>query len=128
MESRAILIGNSDGIGLAATKRLLAAGWDITGVSRSKSPLSNTAYNHYVADVSDSRYSELMDELVMQDPFDLCGYFVGIGELLDPLDMSGEARIIDVNLTGMRSSASAMISGSASLWKSMSTIFLTMPG
>jgi NAD(P)-dependent dehydrogenase (short-subunit alcohol dehydrogenase family) len=26
MESRAMLIGNSDGIGLAATKRLLAAG------------------------------------------------------------------------------------------------------
>lgn len=40
MKSRAMLVGNSDGIGLAATKRLLAAGWDITGVSRSESPLS----------------------------------------------------------------------------------------
>jgi len=109
MKSRAMLIGNSDGIGLATTKRLLAAGWDITGISRSESPLPGPAYNHYVADVSDSRYLELMDELVMQGPLDLCIYFVGIGELLDPLDMSGEARIIDVNLAGMVRTAAAVI-------------------
>jgi short-subunit dehydrogenase len=109
MRSRAILVGNSDGIGLATTKRLLSAGWDITGVSRSESPLSDKAYNHRVADVSDSKYSELMDELVRQGPLDLCIYFVGIGELLDPLDMSGEARIIDVNLTGMVRTAAAVV-------------------
>jgi len=28
----ALLIGNSDGIGLATTRRLLAAGWGIMGV------------------------------------------------------------------------------------------------
>jgi len=109
MKSRAMLVGNSDGIGLATTERLLAAGWDITGISRSESPLSGPTYNHYVADVSDSRYSELIDELVRQGPLDLCIYFVGIGELLDPLDMSGEARIIDVNLTGMVRTAAAVI-------------------
>jgi len=104
-----MLVGNSDGIGLATTKRLLAAGWDIVGVSRSESPISDTAYCHRVADVSQSRYSELMNELLMIGPMDLCIYLVGIGELLDPLDMSGEAQIIDVNLTGMVKTAAVVI-------------------
>jgi len=111
MQPRAILIGNSDGIGLAATKRLLAAGWDIIGVSRSESPIVDTKYHHRVADVSDRKYSELIDELVLEGPLDLCIYFAGVGELLDPLNMSGEARIIDVNLTGMVKTASEVIPG-----------------
>jgi short-subunit dehydrogenase len=105
----AMLIGNSDGIGLATTRRLLAAGWDIIGVSRSKSSITNRAYHHHVADVSDNKYSELIHELVLKSPLDLCIYFVGIGELFDPLDMNGEARIIDVNLTGMVRTAAAVI-------------------
>ncbi|MBN1774826.1 MAG: SDR family NAD(P)-dependent oxidoreductase [Clostridiales bacterium] len=109
MKSRAVLVGNSDGIGLATTKRLLVAGWDIVGVSRSASPISDAAYCHKVADVSHSRYCDLMNELVMIGPMDLCIYFVGIGELLDPLDMSGEAQIIDVNLTGMVKTAAVVI-------------------
>jgi NAD(P)-dependent dehydrogenase (short-subunit alcohol dehydrogenase family) len=34
---RAVLVGNSDGIGLALTTRLLLAGWQVTGLSRSAS-------------------------------------------------------------------------------------------
>ena len=109
MQSRAILVANSDGLGLATTKRLLSAGWGIVGVSRSKSPITNTTYYHRVADVSENRYSDLMNELVMIGPLDLCIYFVGIGELLDPLDMNDEPRIIDVNLTGMVRTAAAVI-------------------
>jgi short-subunit dehydrogenase len=108
-KSRAMFVGNSDGIGLATTKRLLAAGWDIAGVSRSESPITNTAYYHKVADVSEGRYADIVNELAMLGPLDLCIYFVGIGELLNPLDMSGEARIIDVNLTGMVRTAAAVI-------------------
>jgi short-subunit dehydrogenase len=109
VQPKALLVGNSDGIGLAATRRLLAAGWDIIGVSKSASPIINTSYQHRVADVSDDKYSELLVELLTEGPFDLCIYFVGIGELLDPLDMSAEARIIDVNLTGMVRTAAAVI-------------------
>lgn len=109
MQPRVMLVGNSDGIGLATTRRLLAAGWDIIGVSRSESPITSTTYHHRVADVSANNYSKLIDELVLKGPLDLCIYFVGIGELLDPLDMSGEARIIDVNLTGMVRTAAAVI-------------------
>jgi len=109
VQLKALLVGNSDGIGLATTKRLLAAGWDIIGVSRSAAPIANKNYQHRVADVSEISYSGLMDELVKEGPLDLCIYFVGIGELLNPLDMSAEARIIDVNLTGMVRTAAAVI-------------------
>ena len=106
---RALLIGNSDGIGLAATRRLLAAGWDVIGASRSASPIANAAYYHEVADVSDAGYSDLLARLVARGPVDLCIYFAGIGEVLDPLDMSGEAKVIEVNLIGMVRTAAAVI-------------------
>jgi len=51
----------------------------------------------------------LIDELAREEPLDLCIYFAGIGELLDPLNMSGESKIIAVNLTGMVRTASAVI-------------------
>jgi short-subunit dehydrogenase len=109
VQYKAILIGNSDGIGLATTKSLLADNWQITGISRSKSPITNTAYYHRVADVSHSKYPELLNEILSEGPFDLCIYFAGIGELLNPLDMSHEPRVFDVNLNGMVKTASKVI-------------------
>lgn len=111
MQPRAMLVGNSDGIGLATTKRLLATGWNVTGVSRSESPIKGASYHHRVADVGDNNYSQVIDELASKNSLDLCIYFAGIGELLNPLDMSNEARIVDVNLTGMIKTASAVIPG-----------------
>ena len=106
---QALMIGNSDGIGLATTKRLLAGNWDITGVSKSESPITNKAYHHRVANVCHSNYPESLDELLSEGPFDLCIYFAGIGELFNPLDMSHEPEVIDVNLTGMVKTASKVI-------------------
>ena len=109
MQPKAMLIGNSDGIGLATTKRLLAAGWRVTGVSRSESPIADPEYRHICADVCDPEYTALVHDLAQQSSLDLCMYFAGIGELLNPLDMSEEARIMDVNLTGMIRTASAVV-------------------
>jgi short-subunit dehydrogenase len=109
VKKRAMLVGNSDGIGLAATKRLLAAGWEIVGLSRSESPISNPSYEHHVADVADAGYPKLLVELLSKGPLDLCVYLAGIGELLNTRDMSAEAKIIDVNLTGMVKTAAAVI-------------------
>jgi len=106
---KAILIGNSDGIGLAATKRLLAAGWDINGISRSESPITDTYYHHRVADVGDRDYTAVLSELLPAGPFDLCIYCAGIGELLDPMKMDDEPEIIEVNLTGMVRTAAGVI-------------------
>jgi short-subunit dehydrogenase len=109
MESRALFIGNSDGIGLAATKRLLGSGWEIVGVSRSNSPITDKAYKHHTADVSDDGYCQLINRAAGERAIDLCIYFAGIGELLNPLDMNTEAKIFEVNLTGMVKTAAAVI-------------------
>ncbi|MBN1534435.1 MAG: SDR family NAD(P)-dependent oxidoreductase [Spirochaetes bacterium] len=109
MQQYALLIGNSDGIGLATTKRLLERGWDVTGISRSKSSIGKKGYHHIVADVGRSNYPVLLKKHVSKNTVDLCIYFVGIGELLDPLNMNDEPTIIDVNLTGMVRTASLVI-------------------
>jgi short-subunit dehydrogenase len=109
VQLQALMIGNSDGIGLATTRRLLAAGWSIIGISRSESPITNNNYHHHVADVSCSKFSELLCELLSEYTFNLCIYFVGIGELLDVSDMSYEPKIIDVNFTGMVRTAAIVI-------------------
>jgi short-subunit dehydrogenase len=105
----ALLIGNSDGIGLATTRELLKKGWRVVGISRSKSPIEDGAYRHIVADVQDDRYPSELKSVLDQAPVELCIYCVGIGELLDPADMEREAQIIDVNLTGMVKTAAAVI-------------------
>lgn len=109
MQRKALLVGNSDGIGLAATKRLLDARWEVVGISRSESPIEDASYRHLVADVASNGYPDLLASLVLEGPFDLCVYFAGIGELLDLADMSGEAGIIEVNLTAMVRTTAAMI-------------------
>ena len=109
MLKRALFIGNSDGIGLATTRRLLKAGWEIVGISKSDSPVRDENYQHHVADVTESKYVGLLNELVQVKPFDLCIYFAGIGEFLNLKDMSKEAKVFDVNLTGMVRTAAVVI-------------------
>jgi len=109
VQRTALLVGNSDGIGLATTRRLLAAGWKIVGVSRSQSPINEKSYQHCIADVSDHNYKELLNALALKDLPDLCIYFVGIGLFLDVNDMTDEARVIDVNLTAMVKTASVVV-------------------
>lgn len=109
MQLQALMVGNSDGIGLATTRRLLAAGWNITGISRSESPITNKNYRHHVADVSSCMYAALLDELLLEYSFNLCIYSVGIGEPIDILDMRNEPKVIDVNLTGMVRTAAIVI-------------------
>lgn len=98
---RALLIGNSDGIGLSVTRRLLAAGWDVTGISRSDSPITENGYGHNVSDVASAGYRGLLTQLSASGDFDLCGYFAGVGELVDLSDMWKEVYVVDVNLLGM---------------------------
>jgi short-subunit dehydrogenase len=109
VQNKAIIIGNSDGIGLAVTKILLSKNWTIVGISRSESPIRHIAYHHHIVDVRHSTYSDLLTTILAGDSFDLCAYFVGIGEFLDMSDMSQEAEVIDVNLTCMVKTASLVI-------------------
>jgi short-subunit dehydrogenase len=110
MNRTALLIGNSDGIGLALTRRLLELGWSVVGISRSESPMEGSAYNHVVADVQAEQYADRLKTVLDQrGPFDLCVYLAGIGELLDVTRMEGEEEIFQVNLVGMVKTASRVL-------------------
>ncbi len=106
----ALIIGNSDGIGLATTRRLLDAGWSVTGLSRSESPIEHAAYRHRVVDVAAADYAAVLAEAAEPTP-DLCLYCVGIGEAIDLADMRDEVRTFEVNLTGMVRTAAGIIPG-----------------
>ncbi|MEJ2286147.1 MAG: SDR family NAD(P)-dependent oxidoreductase [Desulfobacterales bacterium] len=110
MKGRALLIGNSDGIGLGITKELLKREWTVVGFSRSKSPIEDRLYEHITCKVQDDEYpAKLKSVLENSDSMDLCIYCAGIGEMLDLSDMAGEAEIVSVNLLGMVVTASNVI-------------------
>jgi short-subunit dehydrogenase len=110
MPNKAVLIGNSDGIGLATTRELLKRGWRVVGISRSKSPINDPSYEHFITSVQDAEYPiQLNSVLEADEPVDLCVYCAGIGERLDLSDMKSEAEVIEVNLVGMVKTASLVI-------------------
>jgi len=110
MIGKALFIGNSDGIGLAATGAMLGQGWQVLGISRSASPIENPAYTHRVADVRDPGYPSVLGDLLQTAPaVDVCLYCTGIGELLDPCDMQKEIDVFEVNLMGMVKTAAAVV-------------------
>lgn len=109
MTGKALLIGNSDGIGLAATRELLKRGWKVAGISRSESPVENPAYEHIITSVQDRQYPVKLNSVLEQEPIDLCIYCAGIGELLDLTDMETEVDIFEVNLLGMVKTVSYVI-------------------
>ncbi|MBN1945941.1 MAG: SDR family NAD(P)-dependent oxidoreductase [Bradymonadales bacterium] len=111
MHTTALLIGNSDGIGLATTRRLLSEGWSAIGVSRSDSPVESASYTHHVSDVTSLQYVRLLDRLAGDQLIDLCIYFAGIGEPIDLADMSAEVRVIEVNLLGLVRTCAGVIPG-----------------
>jgi NAD(P)-dependent dehydrogenase (short-subunit alcohol dehydrogenase family) len=107
VSGKAILIGNSDGIGLATTRELLKRGWKAVGISRSQSPIEDPSYEHIVAEVQSDKYSVKLKSVVEKhEPVDLCIFCAGIDEMLDFSDMEGEVKTIEVNLLGMVKTAS----------------------
>lgn len=109
MKQNAVIIGNSDGIGLAVTRELLRRGWSVTGISRSDSLIRQADYRHHVADVTDPAYSDLVRNLSESSRIDLCIYCTGIGELLNLENMRDELVIFQVNLIGMVQTVSRVL-------------------
>jgi short-subunit dehydrogenase len=110
VSKEALLIGNSDGIGLATTVELLKQGWHVTGISRSQSPVEDPSYEHIVANVHYNDYlGTLKSVLEKNQSVELCIFCAGIGELLNVFDMEGEVEVFNVNLLGMVKTASCVI-------------------
>jgi short-subunit dehydrogenase len=107
---RILVIGNSDGIGLALTTRLLAEGHVVTGVSRRDVQLGEATYEHIVLDVASTEYVEALRALIAQrGAFDACVYCAGVGELFNANDLSLEAQTFRVNLVGVADTVSVVL-------------------
>lgn len=109
MNSTAVIIGNSDGIGRALTRELLTQGWMVSGISRSASTVKSPEYQHNICRVQDPGYPAVLQRMTVESPVDLCVYCAGIGEPLDPLYMDNEVETLEVNLLGMVKTAAIVI-------------------
>ncbi len=101
MSDVAVLIGNSDGIGLAMTRRLLERGFAVTGVSKSPSVISHNAYRHVVLNVSSADYGARLDAALPSGRIRLCVYCAGIGDHFSMDALPQDVATLDVNLMGL---------------------------
>lgn len=110
VQGRALVVGNTDGIGFALTKRLVVAGWTVVGVSRRASSLESPRYQHVVLDVSRADARSVLQSIQGTQPsFDVCVYCAGVGDLLDADDLSREGDVFRVNLVGAVDTAAAVL-------------------
>ncbi len=107
----ALIVGSSDGIGLALARTMLAEGWRVAGISRSPAPIDDPAYAHTVADVTAPDYRDILAELVSDIGPDVCVYCAGIGESLDHADLARDLTVFDVNLVGALATVAAVVPG-----------------
>jgi NAD(P)-dependent dehydrogenase (short-subunit alcohol dehydrogenase family) len=107
---RAVLIGNSDGIGLAFTRRLLADGWRVAGLSRRDNPIIVPTYAHHTVDVTAADYPEVLGKAIDElGGADLCVYAAGIGEPVDLTNLDEQTRTFEVNLMGAVRTAAVVV-------------------
>ena len=111
MPRRVLIIGNSDGIGAAVTRKLLERGDHVVGISRSPSPHTHPELFHLTHDVRAPDYPEMLQQVIKQQgPFTVCIYCVAIGSGLHIPDLSKEAQVIDINFTAMVRTFEALVS------------------
>ncbi|MCG8421772.1 MAG: SDR family NAD(P)-dependent oxidoreductase [Proteobacteria bacterium] len=110
---QAIIIGNSDGIGLALTTALLEKGWDVTGISRSQSPITGDRYRHHVVDIRSDEYDGAVAQALDRAGrgIDLCVYCAGIGEEIDFDHLDADIAVFEVNLIGLVRTVSLVLPG-----------------
>lgn len=114
MTKSALIVGNSDGIGLALTQRLLKQGWRVVGLSRSASPLEQTPQHvHHQVDVDGKEYEEVLEQSIAEHIPDLCVYCVGIGEMLNldnaDASLTTETKVLRVNLISLAKTVAVII-------------------
>jgi len=94
-----LLIGNSDGIGLATTRLLLDEGRRVLGISRSASPIEHDRYEHLALDVTTPGFREALADRCSRHPdLTTCIHCAAVGNELDATTWEGERRTFDVNL------------------------------
>ena len=96
--SRYWILGNSDGIGLAATEALLEQGLEITGFSRSESPIQHENYQHLSVDVASPEYIPTLQKQAESNIPDVVIYCVGMWAPCRIKEMKRESQVFQVNL------------------------------
>jgi short-subunit dehydrogenase len=100
-QKTALLIGNSDGIGLETTRLLLSIDYQVIGLSRSHSPIEDPNYKHVVQDIGHEGYRETLAAILSSvSEIDLCVYFAGTGVGIDLKNLQQETKVFQVNLMG----------------------------
>lgn len=102
----AIIVGASSGIGLALARRLVEAGWSVTGMARRPAALEHERYRHVVADVCAPGFR---DALAAEPVPDVCVYATGMGEPLELEAPVHEAATFATNLVGLAVTAEVMV-------------------
>src|SRR5262245_14392926 len=96
---RALVVGNSDGIGLALTRALLQQDYAVVGISRRAAPVEHAHYVHHVQDVAEPGYRDLLTDILVRHPdLSVCIYCAGIGDRLDLGNLAFETKVFQVNL------------------------------
>ena len=101
MDNLAVIIGNSDGIGLALTRALLERGWSVRGLSRSPSLVQHASYQHTVVDVRKPEFVDAFGRALEVGDTRLVIYCAGIGELFDASRLENDNAIFETNLMGL---------------------------
>ncbi|MGC4070665.1 MAG: SDR family NAD(P)-dependent oxidoreductase [Polyangiaceae bacterium] len=97
----ALVLGNSDGIGLAITRLLLARGVRVLGVSRRPSPVEHERYTHAIVDVAASDYLTKLQNVVAGAPrIHHVIYCVGVGVRSSLESLEEDVRAFEINLMG----------------------------
>ncbi len=112
----ALIVGNTDGIGLALTRRLLDDGWVVAGISKSASPVADNRYLHTMVDIRAMDYPAAVAQAATAastragvQTIDVCVYCAGVGELLDVQRLERERAIFEVNLLGVVSTLEVLL-------------------
>lgn len=96
---RALVVGNSDGIGLALTRALLQRDYAVVSISRRAAPVEHAHYVHHVQDVAEAAYRDLLADILARHPdLSFCIYCAGIGDRLDLDNLAFETKVFQVNL------------------------------
>ncbi|NOT07217.1 MAG: SDR family NAD(P)-dependent oxidoreductase [Gemmatimonadales bacterium] len=100
MGDRSVIVGNSDGIGLALTRALLERGWTVRGLSRSPSQVEHASYQHTIVDVREREFLDALERALEAGDTHLVIYCAGIGEPFHPSRLADDIATFETNLMG----------------------------
>jgi NAD(P)-dependent dehydrogenase (short-subunit alcohol dehydrogenase family) len=112
IERRCLVVGSSDGIGLALARLLVDDGWFVAGVSRSTTETLGENHEHIILDVRAPDFRQELGALCDRlGPFHAVVYCAGVGDLLETDAVSAQRLAFEVNLLGAVDTFEVVVTG-----------------